>query len=409
MDNLDIDLNVKKIFDEECSHLKIDAALIRRINDFQVAFVNKNEDHMTFFGGNLTGVKPIRFTSTDKTKWFTDVIMADDITLEERLLLLPTINENFHISSDVFNLSVVWVMHFIFNSHLLSDKQKEQGMMDAALSLNYKFLTSLLYQYFKYDADPGIAAATYAQLSYKFALKQHGNWYSTLRFRSESLIGHSSIHYNTFKKFNNDVQIVYCLNDTQGRIRDMLKNIYREFMKVHGAGKKIVSTSSTVEFDGEEILKDKTKSLVSYNRYIRSIISDQNSLLKDDLLVLINNVQHTMPPKLLVKTLIWVSANYRHTGAPEIERFLDLTLTHSFAYMAGHQNTVKENNDLASFMASLRGVYMSSRSTDVELLEVRKIAEEIVVKATGTKNDSVIASVRTGLLLYIVLRSFLKN
>lgn len=401
-----MDHNVKQIFDEECAHLRIDAALIKRINEFQVGFVNKNEEHMTFFGGNLTGVQVVRFTTADKEKWFTDVIQSDDITLEERVLKLPTINANFHISSDIFNLSVVWVMHAILNSHYLSDKQKENGMLDAALSLHYKFLTSLLFQYYKYQADPEIAAAAYAQLSFKFALKQHGSWYGVLRFRSESLIGHPSIHYETLKKFDRDLDIVYLLNDTQGRVRDMLKNIYSEFMKVHSKGGRITSTSATVEFDGEEILKDKTKNLAGYTRYLHSIVSDKNSFVKEELLTLVNDVQYTMPPKLLVKTLAWISANYRHSGEAEIEQFIDLSMTHSFGYIGDHRNLIKETNDLASLVSSLRGVYMSSRSTDVELLQVRDIAEKIVVKATGVRNDSVIASVRTGLLLYVVLRAY---
>lgn len=407
---MEIDKNVKAVFDENCSHLKFDNKLAKKFSDYQIQFVNKNDDSMTFFGGNLIGVQVVRFTNQDKEKWFTDVLEVDDILLEEKLLDLPDINKNFHVSSDLFNLSAVWIIHSFMNSPLLHDKQKEQAILDVALALNYKFLTSLLYQYFRYPADPQIAAAAYAQLSYKFAIKQYGSWYATLVARCQDFLSEESIHYQTLKKFNNDSKIVYMLNDTQGRIRDMVKNICAEFYKVRDQGIKIKTISSlSIDNDGEQIVRDKTKNLLAYTRYLHSIISDKDSFIKSDLVDVIANVMHTMPPKLLVQTLEYCSNNYRHMGATEIEELIDLTVTHSFSYLNNNRNLLKETNDLAALISRLRGVYMSSRSNESDLILMRKKAEHIVKHATKVKNDNVIASVRTALLLYLVLRSFCKN
>jgi len=71
--------NVKRVFDESCSHLKFDAKLAKRFSDYVISFVNKNEDSMTFFGSGLMGVQIVRFTAQDKDKWFNDVLEADDI------------------------------------------------------------------------------------------------------------------------------------------------------------------------------------------------------------------------------------------------------------------------------------------------------------------------------------------
>lgn len=397
---------VREIFDKECTHVRIDSELIKRINQFQIGFVNKNEDHMTFFGGNLTGVQTVRFTTQDKEQWFNDVLQIDDITIEEKILELPTINAAYHVSSDILNLSCMWVIHSILNSHMLSDKQKEIACMDTALILNYKFLTSLLFRYFKYPADPDYAASAYAQLSLKFILKQTGSWAAVLHYRCESLLDKQGIWHSTFQKLDVDKDIVECLNDTQGRIRDMMKNIYKVLIEVNEKKIKIKKTTQTIEFEGQEILKDKNKSLVNYTRYMHSIVSDTNSFVKDELLEIVKNIQHTMPPRLLIKTLEWISSNYRQAGATEIDELITLTLTHSFSYIGNHRNLVRETNDLASLISVIRGVYMSSRSTDLELLRVRDKAEAVVAKATGNKNDSIIASVRTGLLLYIILRAY---
>jgi hypothetical protein len=397
---------VKEVFEQECRDLKFDINLIKKINSFQVGFVQKNEDHMTFFGGNTFGVQIVRFTAQDRDRWFSDVLEIDDITLEEKLLMLPDINAEFHISSDVFNLSTLWVIHGILNSTELTDKQKENAMVDTALILQYKFITSLMFKYFKFPADPQLAAATYASLSYKFAIKQYGSWSATLHARSENIVSKESIHYKVFETFDDDKKIVNALNDTQGRIRDMGKNIYGKMMEAQGMGSRITVTSSLMEHDGEQILKDKTKNLYGYTRYLSSIISDKNSFIKDELLTVIISIQHTMPPKNLIKTLEWMSGNFRHTSVPEVEKLIEKVMVHSFGYLADNSTVLKANTDLAGLVSKLRGVYMSSRSTDIELLEIRELAQGIVTKATGLHNDGIVSSVRTGLCLYICLRAF---
>lgn len=403
--------NVDIIFSEFCSHLVFDQKLAKQINSFKIAFENKNEDHMTFFGGNLTGVQVVRFTVQDKDEWFGDILGVNDLELEEQIITLPTINQNFHVSSDLFNLSAVWLVHKFMTSSYLDTQEKHDAMIDVLFIMNSRFLTGLLGHYFKLStADPEVAAATYSQLSYKFALKQCGSWRALLLARSEEIIKHSSIHYKTFERFNNDFDIVYTLNDCQGRIRDILKNIYAVFKKVHTEGGRIsVTKSTTFSIDGEEIIKDKTKNLLTYTRYINSIVSDKDSFIKEELISIIEDLMHTMPARLLKQTLLWCTANYNNANNKDVETLIDTTLIHSFTYLQNNRTLLKETNDISTMIVKMRGVYMSSRSSEVELISIRELSEKIVRQATTTKNDSVIASVRTALLLYIVLRAYSKS
>lgn len=406
-----MDNSIKEVFDSECAKLKINSDLVKRLHAYQVKFVNKNEDHIKFFGGNLLGVHNPRFTDWDRDQWFNDILEVIPGPLEERLLDLPTVNADFHVSSDTMNLSCVWLAHAIFVNPKLSDQQKQDAMIDVMLVLQYKFLTSRLYRHFRYPADPAVAEATYAQLTYKYSIKVYGNWSALFYARAKEIIakendqGKPGIHYNTITVMNDDAQVVYMLNDTQGRIRDMLKNIYDVFLRVHQQGIRISSTSAVIEHDGVEILKDKSKNLLAYGRYLNSIVTDKNSFIREELVAIIEKLQQTMPPKLFRETLTWMSSNYRQQGAGEIEEVLNETLIHSFDYLSHNRNLVRNNTDLPNLLSKLRGVYMSSRSTDPILFSLREKVEKIVKQATGNKNSSLIASVRTGILLYVVLRA----
>lgn len=406
-----MDKTIKGVFDGECSRLEIGPKLIARLHQYQVGFVNKNEDHINFFGGNLLGVQVVRFTPTDHDRWFDEIVEVDNVPLQEQLLALPTVNpeerglKSAFISSDAFNLSCVWLAHAISDSKHLTPAQKEQGMIDAMLVLQYKFLTSLLYHYFHYPTDTATAEATYAQLSNKFAIKQYGSWMALLRARAEAIIAKNSIHFQTILKMDDDNDVTYMLNDTQGRIRDTVKNIYAVFDQVHKQGIRISSVSSIIEHDGVEILKDRSKNLLAYGRYINEVIADKNSFVREELTGIIEKLMYTMPPRLFHMTLGWMSDNYRAPGT-HVEEMLTETLVHSFDYLADHRSLVNNSSDLPGLLTKLRGVYMSSRSTDPALFSLRNKAEKIVRQATGNKNNSIIASVRTGVLLYIVLRSF---
>jgi len=413
--------SIKSIFDDECKALKIDARFARTVHLYHVSFVNKNREHIEFFGGHLLGVQTVRFYASDRSRWFEEVLQAEEGPLGGRLAQLKVYDERGKevgtridfdkriVSSDTMNLSVVWLLHAIFHSKFISEKVKEEAMVDVLLALQYKFLTSLLFQYFRYPADPAVAEATYASLSGRFLIKQLKNWSEFFRYRAEEIIKpakEGGIHYETIRKFDNDDDIQDMLNDVQGRIRDVMKNIYEVFMQVHRQGTRIYSTSAVVEHDGAEILRDKTKNLSAYGTYIRSVISDRNSFIREELVDVVGSAMQTMPESLFRKTLEYMSDNYNHRQSKDIEEVLDKVLVHAFAYLADNRELVSKNTNLAELLSRLRGVYTSSRSTDPELFHLRETAERVVERATANRNDHVIASVRTGILLYIVLRAF---
>lgn len=398
--------SVKSVFNEECGDIKIDTKLVKRILQYGQNFVNKNADHIAFFGGNLLGVDTVRFKDADRNQWFDDILEADDISLKGKLHSLPSIDPNFKVSSDVMNLSCVWLMNAIYTSKQLGAGDKETGLMSVALILQYKLISSIMAHYFPYPADREVALATYASLSRKFALKVYGSWGALLRKRSEDILARNSIHYKTYTEMNDDAAVVYMLNDIQGRLREIVKKMWAEFDKTRNSKSKISSTSSVIVIDGESILRDRSTDHTAYRRYIHETIINKPTFIKTELVEVIGSAMHTMPIKLLNDTLAYMSDNYRQRGDKDIEELLDETLLHAFDFLNSNRSELRDGKDIAGFIARLRTVYMSSRSTDPALLKMRALAEKIIGKAVKTKNDNVIASVRTGVLLYIVLRSF---
>lgn len=396
---------IKHVFQDVCKDLIIGPELAKKIIQYQLAFVNKNEDHVKFFGGHLTGVQVVRFSESDSTMWFEEILGLEEEELRHRLHALPSVNTDHKVASDPFNISCVWLIYAIFNARNIPDTLKHDAIISVLLVLQYKGITSRLYITFRFPADPAVAEAAYSSLSKKFALKQYGSWGALLRARAENIIEHSGIHYNTLVKMDNDIAVEYFLNDVKTRINDMLKNIVNVTFQAAAAGKKITSVSSVIEHDGKEILRDRNKSLIIYSRYISSIITDQNSFIREELLVIIEKIILTMPPKLFRQTLVWMSENYRTARSTDIEEVVKEVMVHCFDYLAHNRAASSDTHDIPGLLVRLKGVYTSARSTDPVLMGLRNKTEAIVKKATNSNNVSLLPPVRTGVMLYLVLRA----
>ncbi|HWT40880.1 MAG TPA: hypothetical protein VN081_06490 [Dongiaceae bacterium] len=387
--------------------LVIDQALVRRLHNYRVAFVNRNEAHIAFFGGNLLGVHPVRFRTSDRQLWFDSVVKMDELEVKDGLLECPAIDPSFKVSSDTFNESCIWLMHALWVSKL-PEGIRISAATDVALILQYKLISSLMAHYFPYDADEATAIATYAELSRKFALKQYGSWGKLLEARAEDIVGASSIHAKTWRAYDDDKAVVYMINDIQGRLRETVNSLCEVFYRVKESGKKFALVSSTIEHDGLQVVRDKTSNYQTYTRYLKEILGDQTSFIRGELTGIVCDAMHTMPPKLFEEVLVWLCVN--HTSKhPEVDQLVDGVLNHAYDYVTHSRELNANRVDIGLLIARLRALYMASRMADPALITCKLLADKVVSQAVKTKNPSILASLRTGTELYVVLRSFARS
>ena len=401
---------VKDVYDDLADHIIFDVAFCTKLIDYYMNFVNKNENHILFFGGHLLGVYPVSFTDEDRTKWFNEVLGVDELVLRPHLIKIPAINEEFQVSSDTWNLSAIWILHRIYNEKKLPTAIKQSTMQHVAAMLQCKFLTSLLSHYFKYPADPGKAEATYNGLSEKYNIKKYKTYGNFLMSNANIIVDKHWNYFDVIDTMRKDLRVVAALNGIQNGIRSMVKYIYGEFMKVHSSGTKYLSNSSILEHDGGAIIKDKLDLSSDYGRYIKDIISDKNSFIKEELIRVILNLVPNMPERLFRLCLENVTKQYFGSGIKTIDLILDKTLVHAYDYFMTNTNILSDKTvDLAEILQRLKGIYTSSRATDQDLKDLRKITEKFVEKAIENKVSTNVSSVRTGFLSYIMARTLTKH
>ncbi len=401
--------SIKQVFDEHFSKIKFNKDLYKEVYQFKMGFMSKTEEAIEFFGGNLIGVHVVKFTPGDENRYL-NIFDLDSSMLTELVNQMDGVNKAFNVAGNPFNVLTPYLIHRFITSGYLGDKDKLGASTDVAMIMNVRFLTGLMNYYFRYPIDKETSEAIYAGLSFKYAIKQAGSWGALLENRAKDSVGKDSIHYNTLSLMKEDNAVAYFITDSQGRLRDMMKNLYREFKQVKDDGGKINKKSSVdVGLDGVESFKDSVTGLATYNKYLYNILPDKNSFIRSELVAVVLDLVPSLQGKQLISLLEWLSFNYMDAKYSYITRLLDLSLVYSFNYTLSKVNILHNPQDLGFFLTTLRGGYLSSKSKESDLLELRELGGKVIKDSLKVKSKSTITTIRLSLFLYVCLRVYTKH
>jgi hypothetical protein len=392
-------------FTKVCGHLKFDAKLAKQIRRYANHFATKNEEHIHFFGSMLLGVHKVRFTEDDRLAWYNDILDCDEIELIEAVQNCPTIEPEFVVSSDPMNQSFIWMLHQFHHSKLLHEHEIEEVKVELMKIMHYKFVTSLIAHSFKFPADREVALAAYSALSKKYDIKRYGSWGALIQARAESIVSRTGLHYQTYVRYDDDKNTVYMVNDIQSRIREVIKSYRAEFYNQREQNSRIGTSSSTIELQGEKVIRDRTQAFTLYRRYLYTTLTNRNDFVKPELIAVVSSAMSDVSPVHITEALEGLLLAMRDAKSPFAE-LIDETLLHAIDFIQRQQVKV---NDLQFIITKLRALYTASRSADASVLRMRALGDELVNEFVRSKNDTVKAGVRTAVLLYLVLRALSRN
>lgn len=399
--------NLLSILDGRFGNTKFSKNIADELYQNQIRFITKGQEYIEFFGGNLTGVHVVKFTIYDENNYY-DILDTNKEEVDDLVKKAKGINQNFIVSSDPFNLLNVYITHKCMTSNFLNEKQKQSAIFNNTLLLNYRFLTSIVNHFYRYPIEKSMGEVVYNNLSFKFILKQEGTWSKTLEYRANQILDKEGIHNETFKKFNDDNKIIYLLNDSQGRLRDMIKNIYREYLRVKESG-VIYKKTSNIQLDEEngDSFKDKHNGLEIYKNYIFTIVQNDKDYIKEELLSVVLDLVPAVTRETLINTLEYIVDNQGNDS--DISKYLDLCIVYSYNQMINDIDILSNNKDIGHFLLLLKNYYQSSKSKEPDLLEIRKLGDSIVKKSTDIKTRITITTTRTAHFLYTVLRTYTRH
>lgn len=395
---------LKTIFDEASQAIKYDERLAARINKYVYDLMNRNEEHVQFFGSNLTGVHALRFKTSDRNEWFIDIMDIDEDPLRKRVLKESSLDKNWVRANDTFNLDCLYTVHRLLRSKL-SEKDKVVACENTLKALNIKLMGSILAAYFPYPVDERIAQEVYARLSRKFYIKKLGSWREVFNKRATDTISKESKWYKVLYDFTDDAELAQCISDIQGRLRSMIKYVWDVLAKVRADDAKFNRSKSTIEVEGEQVLQAIKRDGDKYMRYAHSIVSDRNTFIKEEVLTIVDAEMKSCSKKLLLDALealvVDASNNKRY-----VEELITCIIQHTIDTIQTDRTAKRMLNDISWILNKEKLLFMASKTNDPNVIRARELSEKLIRGVCKTKNATMIASLKTGLIIYIVGRTF---
>ena len=398
--------------------ITITPTTVQNMSFLVTRFETRGSAHPLTLNSQVFGVHPIAFKDEDRAAFF-DLFGIREDALKKIVAKIPSINPNFIVASDPFNLLAVWVVHLSYA--LVKNKaQQEAFALDVMKYLYYRFFTSLVNHFFPHGANERIMQATIDGLTMKYDIVRFGTWKRVIEERSKDLLGKQSIHLNTLQTGRPDDKYLYVITDTQTRIRDRVKNIVSAYYEARASGAEVRGQAAIAEGEEEKFLVEHVSSL---DAMVTNVFAE------------VLNVRTFVEPRLVAD----VSRQFSAINAASLSHFLQrvslLTkeqatakqldmdiITHrdgtrtvgmrkltrdiiQGAYRYAIRNRIPLDRK-AELYIRLKNVYASSRISDASINSVKDRAGILVEALTDTNRQATKASMRLAYISYVILRSF---
>lgn len=390
---------LRKAFDEAFKKVVFDKRLATKIRLY-VSGVFGREGNVEWFGSSLLGVHTIRFFDSDRNKLFDQVLEVDEDYLQASIDQTKTINGEWAVAGDTFNLTVEYMIHRMIPK--FSDKDLYNAAVDMVKLLQFKFYSSIYYHFFPKPVDLPAAEAAYSQLSLKFDIRRMGNWGQHLTERAEYFVSKESPHYDEVRAFNCPDLLIRFITDLNTRTKQTVKDYYAVLDRVRRENSRVVSQSSKIDLDGETIIRDKVTALNTAKQTLFDASWDINNFYKDELARVALEMVPKASPVAMKTVLLYIASQPLGPKRDYVEGIMADALAHAFDLIVTNRINFK---DVAFLLNRMRALYQSSKSTNEYVLSLRERIEKLVKKETHLTNTAALAAVRNALLLYFLIRA----
>lgn len=331
---------------------------------------------------------------------------------------IGSIDKNFLVVSDPFNVFIVYLLHRITVAKL-DEKLKEQTIFKTIMLLQYKFFTSLVNYRFRYRPDEAAMIAMYESLTAKFDIKQYGTWKKVMESRAITFAKKDSLHYPTFVNFDDDKKILYIITDIQTRIRNQINIVTEEFMKTKEQQDKFGSYSHIgTDLEGDKVVNGEVS---GYDMMISSIYNDAMSYTRfvdEEVLRICNGLFNSISIHMLRSFIIAFSENavkQAKAGQSDLVKEVNGEIVSVGAHILiqniiqkTYRYCIQNNVNMTQFtniVKAVKDVYGSSRISDEGILHVKNSVGYLIQNIYKIEREATFSALRIAFVLYIIILS----
>ncbi len=376
--------------------------------------------HIETLNTALLGNSKMYFLPKDSEALF-NIFNIDIKKFQSIVHTASSIDTTRRVTSDPFNLFIVWLCHQTRMSKL-PNKNKTELQVLLIKMLHYKFFTSTVNHMLPHGADEGTMRYTIDHLSNKHYIKQHktSTWGSVIAYRARNVVDDKSIHYHHLQSFHPDEKILFVITDIHSRIRRQLISIIMKFHSDKEKGNSVISSAMVGEIGGDKVIREISSSLDTMAMKVCNSCLNLNEFIDHEMLniaiVLTKNVKSDVLSSFLTQ-FSDLAVRQQKKGDAELTKGRgdnELLLGYRILVTNIIQKTYREcildkEVDVSKKLGILnktRDLYRSSRIQNRDILIIKNSVEALVNKYSKSSRSSTNASLRISFITYFILLSF---
>ncbi|RLE47480.1 hypothetical protein DRJ25_02300 [Candidatus Woesearchaeota archaeon] len=401
--------NIIDFFKEELPHLKVSKRLTKDLKHFRLNWSTKDTDYIDFLGSNLLGVHSINFSILDDESLMKDTLKIKHYTkLQQVIYEVDGIEKNFKIGSNIIYQTLMYIAHLYTKDKTLKDKDRDAGMRELCLIMQFRMFCSTYGWSFKYLTTESIATAVYNKLSHKFLIKQLDNWQAVFDFRASSCTTKKELNYDRVRKFDTEGSI-RLITDIQIKLKEQIKHIYRVMVDITEKKEGLISESATFKGgeSGEEQLNDNITGINTYINKIKNIAFVPNDFIDSETLNIISNLFTNIDKSLIYKFLKYMSDSDRK-DTDDIISIIEKSMITSFTYLQRNNINIENREYVPKALVMVRNFWSASKVSNEGVEECKEFLVKEAFKCTGKKTAWVQVTLAISYVAYVFLRSLKK-
>jgi hypothetical protein len=380
-----------------------------------IHFVLKKTHPLTFDGPYL-GVHPVAFLPSDYTTLF-DIFNIRKQDVELKIREIPSIDRNFMVTSDPFNLLSIWLVH-LAPMYIKDKKICHAFQLNVLRYFHYRIFTSVVNNSFRHGTNEGIVSATIASLSRKSDIIRLESWKRLIDSHCDKMLDPSDRFYKTIVEGSPDDMFLRVISESQTALRAKIVTFAGAYYEAHTAGDSIDSKSSISEnADGERIIAQTASVSDSATQAMVSEILNPNMFVHDLSLELVANEFSTLSPRMLKTALLRINETaVLQTSARTFDqvktdsegtlyigvRVLTIEIIRSMVRLCRERRVNMGNRGLV--FKTLKDAYSSSRNLDKDIVAVKRSISLLTDSFNITVNTASQAALRLAVIYYILFR-----
>jgi len=401
--------DIKDFMAIKLKHIKINSKLTKRIRQFRYEWSAKSDDYLDFLGSNLLGVHYIRFSELDNIKLMNDTLHIEDYSiLQKEIFDVPDMKKKYKVASNIIYQVLMYLAYRYLKSKDLSKDERENGIRELFLLMEYKMFTSLYSRYFIYQTPEPIAVTVYNRLSHKYLIKNLENWQELFEYRVNILLEKNSVNNKQLSNYNT-LNSIALISAIQTKLRGNVKEIYVELIDVieNDDIMKIESSTYVGGEAGVEQGKEVTIGNHIYINRIKQIAQQKHDFIDNETIKIVSTLFNNVDEDLIKKFLICMT-NDKFIQHDELQKIIETSMLISFAYLQRMNVNVENKETIPKALINIRFYWASSK---VKNEEMNTIKGRLAVKAKeciNRKTNWLLTTLALSYVIYIYLRSMKK-